>query len=126
MSCISGRTNIKSFAPLWAMSRSLIQISPESGFSSRATHLATVDFPDPELPTIANVLPRGISKETLLAAASGARLRNAPRRVQYFLPRFRTRSRTSDTLLEEIGSIGMFEATHPVGMRDVRFGGILR
>ena len=36
---------------------SSIQISPESGFSSRATQRATVDLPEPDSPTSAKVLP---------------------------------------------------------------------
>ena len=34
---------------------------PVSGFSNRATQRATVDFPDPELPTNAKVSPAAMS-----------------------------------------------------------------
>src|ERR1700677_2095613 len=58
-----------------------IRIRPESGLSRRVTHRATVDFPDPDSPTRANVRPRGISKSTPFTAATGTRFRHIPPRT---------------------------------------------
>src|SRR5258708_4490365 len=55
------------------MSVPWIRIWPASGLSKRVTHRATVDFPDPDSPTNANVCPRGISKSTQVTAATGTR-----------------------------------------------------
>src|SRR5258708_26018575 len=63
------------------MSVPWIRICPESGLSRRVTHRATVDFPDPDSPTNANVCPRGISKSTQLTAATGTRFRHRPPRT---------------------------------------------
>jgi hypothetical protein len=52
-----------------------------SGLSRRVTHRATVDFPDPESPTSANVCPRGMLKSTPLTAATGTRFRHRPPRT---------------------------------------------
>src|SRR5258708_31317475 len=58
-----------------------MRICPESGLSRRVAHRATVDFPDPDSPTSANVCPRGISKSTSRAAATGTRFCHRPPRT---------------------------------------------
>src|SRR5271163_3806314 len=62
-----------------------IKIEPESGLSSRVTHRAIVDFPDPDSPTSANVCPHGISKSAQVNAATGTRPRHRPPRMYRLL-----------------------------------------
>src|ERR1700732_2063301 len=85
------------------MSAPWIRICPESGLSSRATHRATVDFPDPDSPTSANVWPRRISKSTHLTAATGTRVRHRPPRTYCFeSPLTRSKLWTGASLVDEL------------------------
>jgi hypothetical protein len=54
-----------------------ISIEPEVGSSSFSTIFATVDLPEPDSPTRASVLPRGMSNDTASTARNGS-LRKLP------------------------------------------------
>src|SRR3989442_151526 len=90
-----------------------IQIWPASGFSSLVTQRATVDFPDPELPTRARVFPGGISKSTPCIAATGTRPRKIPLRRTWCFVRPHTR-RKGRLFPAVCASVSILEAAHPV------------
>src|SRR5438477_3840350 len=94
-----------------AMSMFPTQIWPSSGFSIRVVQRATVDFPDPELPTRLKVLPGEISKVTPFAAQISELVFPTRAWVWYRLRNPHTRSVTpaSRRICE---SIGIYDAIH--------------
>src|SRR6185437_8029383 len=120
MICTSARTGNRSCCRREATSLLLTPISPASGRSSRATQRATVDLPEPELPTKASVFPCFTSKLTSCAAVNGTLLRNVRRRSQYLLLKPCTRS-TTPGLDRDCASVAIFEAAHAVGLFLHRF-----
>jgi hypothetical protein len=73
---------------------------------------ATVDFPDPELPTSPKVLPPGISKLTPFAAQISELFLQIRARFRYRLLNPHTRTATTPFSFRLCESIGMYDAIH--------------
>src|SRR5208282_2573869 len=71
------------------------QISPESGASSSARHLPRVDFPAPDSPTSASVVPRRIVRFASSRARTANSVRVSGRLCTYFLLRCSIRTNAS-------------------------------
>src|SRR5579862_4589478 len=81
------------------------QIWPAEGRSWRLMQRATVDFPEPELPTRARVCPVAISKSIPFTAKIFVLFRQITARRQYCLYRPQTRN-----AIDLCGSVNIFEA----------------
>ena len=75
--CMRRRSAKVSLRESPATSTPSTSIVPEVGSSSFSTIFATVDLPDPDSPTRARVLPRGMSNDTASTARNGS-LRKLP------------------------------------------------
>src|SRR2546427_3026953 len=88
------------------------QISPAVGSSRRTRQRASVDFPEPDSPTRANVVPRAIVRSTPSTAGTTNLLRESHRRCSKNLRRPLTRSSVEATS-GEVCSAAIFETPHP-------------
>src|SRR3989441_295980 len=88
------------------------QISPAVGSSRRSRQRASVDFPEPDSPTRANVVPRAIVRSTPSTAGPTNLLRESHRRCSKNLRRPLTRSSVEATS-GEVCSAAIFETPHP-------------
>src|SRR5579859_1335905 len=68
-------------------------ISPESAFSSKHKHRASVDFPEPDCPINPKMVPAGIERSAESTARFSACFLLKSPRVSYHLFKFRTVSR---------------------------------